>query len=286
MSTCQDIRELLGPCLDGELPAEQRRTLREHVRACPACAREWYRLRGLARALAAAPEGDPPAALWADIERRLAGGPLRRRSPAWLAPRRLTGIAALLLLAVGLGVVALPWFGNSVHTAEAACVDFDALLRGINLDPQRALRTFVGSYGGELIDAAEARGHAPELTFALPAELPGGFARAAVYAIRFGGRPGLAAQYARGAEVLIALFHPPVLQEEYGTHRDLPCIIGPHRGHMTVAGEWRLVHLTDPTTCHCVLSRLDPDQELPSVMAALAPGVMPRERDESPGQPH
>jgi hypothetical protein len=35
---------------------------------------------------------------------------------------------------------------------------------------------------------------------------------------------------------------------------------------------WRLVHFTDPTTCHCVLSTLDVEKELPAVFAAIAPG--------------
>ncbi|MCH8912939.1 MAG: hypothetical protein IIA33_05155, partial [Planctomycetes bacterium] len=36
-------------------------------------------------------------------------------------------------------------------------------------------------------------------------------------------------------------------------------------------GDWKLVHLTSPTTCHCVLSRLDAATELPAVMQQLAP---------------
>jgi hypothetical protein len=48
-------------------------------------------------------------------------------------------------------------------------------------------------------------------------------------------------------------------------------------------GEWRLVHLTDRTKCHCsgachcvltcqcVLSKLNEDTELPNVLAAVTP---------------
>ena len=67
------------------------------------------------------------------------------------------------------------------------------------------------------------------------------------------------------------LFHRPVQKEDYGTHKDHACVVGKHRGHKVEVGQWRLVHLTDPTTCHCVLSRLDEQTELPAVMAAVAP---------------
>jgi hypothetical protein len=44
-----------------------------------------------------------------------------------------------------------------------------------------------------------------------------------------------------------------------------------HRRHKVPVGEWSLVHLADPATCHCVLSRLDESTDLPAVIAAIAP---------------
>jgi hypothetical protein len=82
----------------------------------------------------------------------------------------------------------------------------------------------------------------------------------------------VAAEYLRDdGEFLGAVFHPPVQEEDHGSHKDHPAVIGKHRGRKVEVGEWSLVHLTDPTTCHCVLSRLDEVTELPSVMAAMAP---------------
>ena len=50
-------------------------------------------------------------------------------------------------------------------------------------------------------------------------------------------------------------------------------VIGHHRGHAVKVGDWKLVHLTDPSTCHCVLSRLDEATEIPAIMSAISPGL-------------
>ncbi len=75
--------------------------------------------------------------------------------------------------------------------------------------------------------------------------------------------------YERNGELLAMIFHPPILEEEYGTHEDRECVVGRHRGHAVAVGEWSLVHVTDPTTCHCILSRLDPSSELPTIIAEV-----------------
>jgi hypothetical protein len=82
----------------------------------------------------------------------------------------------------------------------------------------------------------------------------------------------------RDGELVGVIFHPPVLKEQFGTHDDRDCVIGKHRGHAVEVGEWSLVHVTDPTTCHCVLSRLDHERELADVLPLVAPPTA--------GQPH
>ena len=126
-------------------------------------------------------------------------------------------------------------------------------------------------YDAEKCSPHQAKRYAPELNFDLPVGLPGGFRLETVYLLRFGDQPGVAATYGRSDEFLGVVFHAPVRQENFGMHKDYPCVIGKHRGHKVSVGEWRLVHLTDPTTCHCVLSRLNEYDELPPVMAAVAP---------------
>jgi hypothetical protein len=93
----------------------------------------------------------------------------------------------------------------------------------------------------------------------------------------------VAAWYERAGEPLVVIFHPPVQTEDFGTHKDYPCVIGEHRGQKIVVGSWKMVHLTDSTTCHCVLSRLDERAELPAVMNAIAPVLRSR---PSPGHMH
>ena len=101
--------------------------------------------------------------------------------------------------------------------------------------------------------------------------LPVGFRLQQVYVLQFGEHPGLAASYDRDGEFLGVIFHRPVRDEQFGTHKDYDCVVGKHRGHEVKVGPWRLVHLTDPTTCHCVLSKLDESTGLSEVLAAVAP---------------
>jgi len=90
---------------------------------------------------------------------------------------------------------------------------------------------------------------------------------------RFGDAPGLAARYERGDEFLAAIFHKPVQCMNQDSNRALPCVVGEHRGRKVSVGDWSMVHVTDPTTCHCVLSRLDEAVELPLILDAVAPGL-------------
>jgi len=93
-----------------------------------------------------------------------------------------------------------------------------------------------------------------------------------VFILRIGSQPGVVARYDRQGELLAAVFHPPVRKEDFGSHKDYQCVVGQHRGHAVSVGGWTMVHVTDPTTCHCVLSRLD-QSELPSILQAVAPDL-------------
>ena len=116
-----------------------------------------------------------------------------------------------------------------------------------------------------------AKRFAPELNFNLPEELPGGYRLDEVYVLRFGKNPGVAATYEREGDFIGTVFHPPVNRENYGPHSEYPCMVGNYEGHKVSVGQWRLFHLMDPTTCHCVLSRLDETSELSDIMTAVAP---------------
>jgi len=187
--------------------------------------------------------------------------------------RRIIGpvrsaMAAAVVFAVGIGLLAATL---SAPEAQASTVHFEVLLDALPLDARKAFRKFLLLYDAKEIAPAAAADLAPDLNFALPGVLPGGFRLQQVYALRFGEQPGLAASYDRDGEFLGVIFHQPVRVEQFGTHKDYDCVVGKHRGHEVKVGDWRLVHLTDPTTCHCVLSKLSDTTGLPEVLAAVAP---------------
>lgn len=274
---CEQVQEQLGAHLDGELSADTRRNVDAHLCVCPKCAEELRSLQGLAEALAPKEAVAVPEGLWASIEERLDRDSkhiTERASPEtrWRLFRRPISAAASILFAVGIGLLAIALLHEATPTAEASTIDFGVLLSALPLDAQKALRRFLTRYDAREIPAYTAHARAPDLNFEVPDSLPGGFRRESVYLLRFGDAPGIAAEYYRDrGEFLAVLFHAPVQREDYGTHKDRPCVIGKHRGHTVEVGPWRLAHLTDPTTCHCVLSRLDLQRELPAVMAAVAP---------------
>jgi len=277
---CNTAREQLGTYLDGELSADLRSSLETHLRGCATCAQELESLKELVSGLSVHEPARVPEALWASIEGRLEQRADRSRTAPRLPGFRWpAAIAASLVVAVCLGLLGLLWSDGPFGRAEASVIDFGILLDGLALDPERAFRDFLERYEARQIAPSAAASHAPTLSFALPEELPGGFGLQVVYVLRFGDSPGVAAKYSRNGELLATVFHRPVQREHFGTHKDLPCVVGPHRGHMVAVGEWTMVHLTDPTTCHCVLSKLDEQAELPAVMAAISPGAAGRAED-------
>jgi len=264
---CETIREQLGGYVDGELAVADRDAIAVHLGGCPACRAELESLKSLADGLSTSAEVPVPDELWPTIERRLdaEAGKGRRRTPF--------RIAAMIALAVGLGGSALYWVVETAGRAQAAPVNFKIILDTLPLDAEEAFRKFLVLYNAEAIRPAEAEHVAPELIFDIPDTLPGGFHRKAVYALRFGNSPGVAARYDREGEFLITIFHATMFGEDFGTHQDYPCVIGKHCGQKVVVGDWKLVHLTDATTCHCVFSRLDEATELPAVLSSVSPNA-------------
>ncbi len=270
--TCEQIRDWLGPYLDGEVSADMRETVEAHVAACGSCAQDLESLRAVAHALAERAATRVPPELWGAIEGRLATTTTRRRFVIFTF-RRVAAVAAVLLIALGIGLFGVPWGWDGARSAQAATVDFGVLLDKLKMDPDSAFDAFVAQYRPEVVSPAEARAYAPDLTFDLPDLLPGGFRRVAVYKLQIGDKHGVAARYARNGELLGFVFHPPILRMRFGDRENRSCFIGKIQGHAVDVGDWTLSHLTDPTTCHCVLTRRD-KSELPAIMAAIAPGVL------------
>ncbi len=276
---CENVTEQLGLYVDGELSPAALGDVEAHLATCSSCQTELKELRDMAAGFAGPADVPVPEALWASIEERLdaelhdppAVSALHQKTPTarpmWYR-RGPVALAAVLALAIGLGMYGLVWTQPS---AAAAHVDYSVLLDALPLDAQKAFRKFLEFYDAREGSPAEARRYAPDLDFAVPETLPGGFHLESVYLLRFGDLPGVAAGYERDGEFLGAVFHRPIHKENFGPHKNYPCMVGRHEGHKVSVGEWKLVHLMDPTTCHCVLSRLDEEKELPAVMAAVAP---------------
>lgn len=272
MTDCTDMKDKLGPYVDNELSSVEADRIRTHLAECDRCREEVVSLRDLAAAIAREPAPDAPPGLWLAIEQAIskeaapAGRPAYRR--LWFRPWR---VAAALAIAAGIGAFLLP-LRITEKAAQASTIDFGVILDALALDPQEAFSRFLTRYHGVELGPGQAHSFAPDLDFDVPAVLPGGFQRRAVYALRFGPHPGIAARYDRSGEFLATVFHPPVHPRQFGTHQDYPCVIGNHHGREIAVGEWRLVHITDRTTCHCILSRLN-GTELRSVVAAVVPTI-------------
>jgi len=269
---CQSAKESLGAYLDGELPSPERAAVSAHLGECANCAAELESCRCLAVALANPVPARVPERLWGEIAQRLdraATKPAVR--PAGLSRVRQFALAAGIVLAAGLGTGWLLWSDDGASRAKASTVDFSALLDAVNIDASAAFEKFLGQYHSRPVSSAEAKRLASQLDFEIPETLPGGFRLEQAYTLRFGDETGAAARYSRNGEFVGAIFHRPVQREHFGTHKDYDCVIGQHHGHAVAVGDWRLVHLTDATTCHCVLSKLDEKLELPAVLTAVAP---------------
>ncbi len=273
---CKAIQDKIGALLDGELSVHERTSLEEHLRACSSCTAELERLQVLADRLRAF-GGDFEAAssppLWSAIEQGLSAPapqtPHRRRVFQFFR-RPLTAAASVAIL-IGGGLLAGIWLTSETPTASAATIDYSVLLDGVTNDVAASFQRFLSYYGGQQIDPKAATRVAPGLSFALPAELPGRYRLDKVYQLQFGVSPGVAAWYQGENGPLIVFFHTPVNRENVGVHKEMPCLVGNHYGHRIDIGSWKLVHFTDPTTCHCILSTLNVESELPAVFAAVAP---------------
>lgn len=270
---CENIENLLGAYVDGELDSQAQVRVEAHVAKCWSCREVHETLQSLAAGLAEPTGVDVPENLWAAIEKRLdvehvPAGPVHATWRGRIPFRA----AALIALTMGVGALVFIWSERSVSKAQASPVNFGIILDTLPLDAEKAFRKFLVLYGAEEIRPSEAERHAPKLNFELPETLPGGFRCRAVYALRFGASPGVAARYDRPGEFLVTIFHPSVFGENFGAHTDYPCVIGEHCGQKVEVGDWKLVHVTDPTTCHCVLSRLDEATELPAILTSVAPG--------------
>ncbi len=149
--TCQEVLECLDDYVDGQLPEDDARELREHVESCCTCREEEAAARVLASHVAGLPKSVPPAReLWPGIAVRLDALEAPRR--AWKF--RVNGLA-LLTAAATLAVIAAgaysfleggaarrdgPAPGIVLSSTPAACLGSDAGLEQAQAEQLAALR--------------------------------------------------------------------------------------------------------------------------------------------------
>jgi len=269
---CNQAREQIGIYLDGELPAPQSHDLEQHIQQCDACRSELEQSRGLVTLLQQASEGHiaAPPELWDSISSRL----IADRRPVYRIIRlfrRPIAAAASVAVLLGAATFVAFWLSPGVRVAQATVVDYRVLLDGLAADVDESVARFLKHYGGQPMTVAAIRELAAPMHFNIPQELPGGFKLEQAYRLQFGGSPGFAARYRRDSEPLFVFFHPPVDQTLLGVHQQSHCDVAGRGGQRVEVGPWQLIHYTDPTTCHCLLSRLEREQDLHAVLAAISP---------------
>ncbi|HTF36413.1 MAG TPA: anti-sigma factor [Myxococcota bacterium] len=124
-----EVRDRLGPYLEGDLPLQQRALVDAHLDTCPSCAEELKELRGTIGLLRSLPEIEPPTGLARSVIARIEEGEgqptlsvrLLDTLDMLLRSRRLAlsaaaaGVAALALLAPG-------WFVEQIRPPQAPVV--------------------------------------------------------------------------------------------------------------------------------------------------------------------
>jgi anti-sigma factor RsiW len=265
-----DWMEQLGAYQDGQLSAAERHALEAHLGKCRVCAEESGRLRALARAFAGVAPVQAPPGLWSAIEARLdCASAEQLPAPVYRLYRRPLVAAAGLALLIGTGALLTTLINESANVARAGMVDYSILLDGVAADVDAAVERFFARYGAVPLAQNEVAAAVPALRFTLPLRLPGGFELEQSYRLQFGAHAGAAARYRRGDEPLVLFFHPPMEGTRFGVHRESSCHVAGREGSRVEAGPWRLLHFTDPQTCHCLLSRLSEQEQL-EVMKAVA----------------
>jgi len=123
---CDQARDKLIDLAYGELPAEAASAVEAHLRACPACAAEWRRLRLGRAAMGRHLAGEPASPVVAPAQFR--EEPARRRLPAWASGyRRWLAAAAGFVAVVAVLAIVLNLPKALTPTAQAGQVEIKRL---------------------------------------------------------------------------------------------------------------------------------------------------------------
>jgi anti-sigma factor (TIGR02949 family) len=287
--SCSEISGRLGMFLDGELSAEDAKTIEAHLAGCLNCRAELEALQRVVTPLKAGADVKAPPELWDAIEARLdrdtsgsippaSGGAQRlpvKPADAAMSAKAMSSrrwwrpllVAAALLLPVGLVAVFLQLSSPKPAYAREALIDFRPLLANIATDYNGAMAAFLECNHAKRIDLSEAaRFVEPRVHPNGP--LPYGLTPGEMYSLALGKKHGLLFQFS-GPEGKLVISQCPVgVTKVHGDHHCLPCTIGSRPGAEAVhVGPWRLVHLPSDKGCICMLSTFN--EQLVKILKAL-----------------
>jgi hypothetical protein len=177
---CSEVQERLSAYYDGELADEIRSNLDEHLGGCSECARELAVFEKLSTMAGALSTPLPPQQMWSRLEQQIDQQQIdqqqiakpvgRSRSRSSFVPR-LFALAAIVLVAVGIGYLTYPsWFTHGQHDQFA--VEFRHYLDTFRDDPDAAQQMLLAKYANQLVGPDQAMkqiGYRPAVADGLPA---------------------------------------------------------------------------------------------------------------------
>lgn len=272
---CQRVQDELGPYLDRELSVAQMGAFEAHFADCPSCAAELAGGKDLLSRFDSAAELElvPPADIWTSIQHRLTKQHRRQPSVILRFFHRPLALAASLAVLLGAGTFLAVTLNPAAKVAQADSIDYSLLLDGLAKDADASVNRFLDHYRATRMDAKIIAAQSAPMRFRIPEKLPGGFSLRESYRLQFGAKPGYAARYQQDSgEPIFVFFHTPVSKTTTGVHRDSHCSLA-QGSHCVEVGPWQLIHYTDPTTCHCLLSRIPDEAQLRAILAAISPDL-------------
>jgi hypothetical protein len=157
MNTCAEIRESIGPWLDGEVSPERADTVRSHLGSCAACAEEQRQLIKLDRAMRAVLESESArlgaTPFWDGVQQRI-----ERKSSRWderlaewfipglRAPSFAWAVPAAILLLIGalyFDLFTYTWSIGAPRNNFATVESIDAYGRNVALLREHESKTTV-----------------------------------------------------------------------------------------------------------------------------------------------
>lgn len=186
---CTEALELLSPLHDGELSADLRGSVEEHLRECSTCAAARVEFESMSSLVGRQSEPDPPADLWQQIETALDSDSETSSTPATtvVAPGQRRRQRVLLAVALALFAVAgvsiyLQLLGGNHHNEHLA-VNFDDFLNEFPQSAERAQDLLHANYPAETVDIEQAM-MAVKYRPAIANDLPDGYTLDSIHLVR------------------------------------------------------------------------------------------------------